>query len=302
MSRKPLISAIIIFRNAAPFLSESIESVFAQTCADWELLLADDGSSDGSTAIACSYANRYPAKVRYLEHGGHRNRGMSAARNLGASAASGEYLAFLDADDVWLPEKLARQAAILEANEDIGVVYCATQWWYSWTGNSEDVQRDFVHALGVARETVLRPPGLLPEFLRHEGISPCTCSVLVRRSLFESVGRFEERFSGLYEDQAFFAKACLVTNIFPMGECLARYRQRSDSASAVELTNGGHRAARLSFLKWLQSHLHKQRTRDRALWGTLRQEMWRAQHPSIYGWCVKAFKTPRIPRIIRANP
>ncbi|MDJ0799822.1 MAG: glycosyltransferase family 2 protein, partial [Calothrix sp. MO_167.B12] len=99
---KHFISCIIIFFNAGEqFFIEAIESVFAQTYENWELLLVDDGSTDGSTEIALRYAQKYPEKVRYLEHKEHQNRGMSATRNLGIRHAKGEYITFLDADDVW---------------------------------------------------------------------------------------------------------------------------------------------------------------------------------------------------------
>src|SRR5438105_1562536 len=104
MSSKPLVSAITIFLNEEKFLQEAIASVFAQTYDNWELLLVDDGSTDASTEIALRYAKQYPEKVRYVEHRGHQNRGMSAARNLGIRNAKGQYIAFLDADDVWLPK------------------------------------------------------------------------------------------------------------------------------------------------------------------------------------------------------
>src|SRR5262245_36560058 len=99
MSDKPLVSVIIIFFDAEQFIKEAIESVFAQTYDAWELLLVDDGSTDGSPAIAERCAKRYSGKVRHLEHGGRQNRGMSASRNLGIANANGEYIAFLDADD-----------------------------------------------------------------------------------------------------------------------------------------------------------------------------------------------------------
>src|SRR5216684_3354263 len=103
MMNRPLTSVIMIFLNAEKFIQEAIESVFAQGYDSWELLLVDDGSTDSSTVLALRYAEQYPVKVRYIEHEGHQNRGMSASRNLGIRHAQGEYLAFLDADDVWLP-------------------------------------------------------------------------------------------------------------------------------------------------------------------------------------------------------
>src|SRR5215218_5812117 len=98
MSSESLVSVIIIFLDAERFIEEAIESVFAQTYDDWELLLVDDGSTDGDTRIALEYAEQNPGRVRYLQHPGHQNRGMSASRNLGIGSARGEYIAFLDAD------------------------------------------------------------------------------------------------------------------------------------------------------------------------------------------------------------
>jgi len=138
VSAKPLVSVIINFLNAGEFIQEAIESVFAQSYDNWELLLLDDGSTDTSTKVALGYAKRYPEKVRYLEHPEHRNRGAAVSRNLGISHAKGEYVAFLDADDVWLASKLEEQVAILGLRPEAGMVYGSTLSWHSWTGTPED--------------------------------------------------------------------------------------------------------------------------------------------------------------------
>ena len=78
---------------------------------DWELILVDDGSTDASTAMAKAWAASDPARIRYIEHDGHENLGMSASRNLGVAVARGRYVAFLDCDDVWLPSALAHRTA-----------------------------------------------------------------------------------------------------------------------------------------------------------------------------------------------
>ena len=106
MPERPLVSAVVIFLDAEEFIEEAIESVFAQTYDRWELILVDDGSTDRSTEIARSYAERHPDRVSYVTHPGRVNRGMSASRNRGVEVSSGELIAFLDADDVWLPAKL----------------------------------------------------------------------------------------------------------------------------------------------------------------------------------------------------
>jgi glycosyltransferase involved in cell wall biosynthesis len=283
MRSKPLVSVIIIFFNAELFIEEAIESVFAQTYDSWELLLVDDGSTDRSRMIALRYVEQDPDKVRYLEHEGHRNRGMSASRNLGIRNAKGQYVALLDGDDIWFPRKLEQQVAILSSQPDVGMIYGATQWWYSWTGKPEDCQRDFVHPLGVAPDTVIQPPSLLVRFLRNEGISPCIGTLLVRREVLEGIGGFEENFRGLYEDQAFCAKICLDTPVFASSECWHPYRQHPRSASAVAQKTGQHRSARLFFLNWLATYLIAHEVKDMEVWRTLEKELWQCRHPFLTG-------------------
>src|SRR5437868_4835588 len=104
------VSVIVSFLNAQKFLGEAIESVFAQTFRSWELLLVDDGSTDASSGLALQYVTQRPERVRYFEHEAHRNLGLPASRNVGMREARGEYVALLDADDVWLPRKLAEQS------------------------------------------------------------------------------------------------------------------------------------------------------------------------------------------------
>src|SRR5689334_21837766 len=123
MNEQSLVSIIIPFLNAERFIEDAIESVRAQSYDAWELLLVDDGSTDSSTRLAQRYAQQHPQKVRYLQHDRHQNRGLSASRNLGISEARGEFIAFLDADDVWLPHKLARQRAILDSQPEAAMVY-----------------------------------------------------------------------------------------------------------------------------------------------------------------------------------
>lgn len=101
----PLVSIITPVYNAAPWLRETLDTVRAQTLTDWEMILVDDGSTDGSVEIL-EKAAAEDTRFRLLRM--PRNGGPSEARNLALSAARGRFLAFLDADDLWLPEKLAR--------------------------------------------------------------------------------------------------------------------------------------------------------------------------------------------------
>jgi glycosyltransferase involved in cell wall biosynthesis len=275
------VSVIIIFWNAEPFLAEAVASVVAQSHPDWELLLVDDGSTDGSTEIAKQLIASDPERMRYLEHPGHANRGMSASRNLGIAHARGAYLAFLDADDVWLPDKLSQQVTLLEEHPEAALVFGPTEWWYSWSGRAEDQGRDLIAPLGVPAGTLLPPPLLVSRLLRQEGLSPCTCSLLVRREIVEQVGGFEERFRGLYEDQAFVAKICLMAPVYASSTCSCRYRQHPNSACAVADRAGQTRLARHTFLNWLNAYMSAQGLTDAELRQVLEQELWPHRHPYI---------------------
>jgi glycosyltransferase involved in cell wall biosynthesis len=278
----PAVSVIIIFLDAERFIEEAIESVLTQTHRSWELLLVDDGSTDGSRALALKYVERHPDKLRYLQHPDHRNHGMSASRNLGVRHARGRYLAWLDADDVWLPDKLERQVALLDSLPEAGMVYGPTEWWYSWSSPAQAGRRDFVLPLGQPPNTLIRPPSLLLQFLKSEGHSPCMCSILVRREVVDRIGGFEDGFRGLYEDQAFCAKISLETPVFASSECSCRYRQHARSASALAQREGADRLARLRFLTWLASYLSARGNSDREVWQTLEQERRQCRYPRMY--------------------
>ena len=167
----PVVSVIMIFFNARRYLAEAMESVVSQSWTDWELILVDDGSTDGGEEIAHAYQKRLPEKIVYLTHEGRVNRGMSASRNLGIRNATGKYLLMLDADDALAPDALEQQVRILERNADIGMVYAAALWWYSWSGRPEDRDSDFVKELGFPADTVIQPPFLLEKMVRNEAVN-----------------------------------------------------------------------------------------------------------------------------------
>jgi len=275
----PLVTAITIFLNAERFIEEAIESVFGQSYQEWELILVDDGSTDGSTQVAQSYANRYPKKVRYLEHPGRENRGMSASRNLGLMHAQGEFIAFLDADDVWLPEKLKQQVEILNSHPEAAMVYGATQYWYSWTGESVDARRDFVTEPGVKPDTLVRPPALVSALLQNQIATSTGC--LTRREIMQQVGGYEESFRGMFEDQVFHSKISLRAPVFVSSQCWYRYRKHSASCCAVAENSGEHRTHRLTFLNWLERYSSEQGVDDPALRQAIKKEQWKSEHPVL---------------------
>ncbi|MEM9162575.1 MAG: glycosyltransferase family A protein [Cyanobacteria bacterium P01_F01_bin.4] len=281
----PLVSVIVIFLNEERFIEAAVDSVLAQTYENWELLLADDGSTDNSSAMAKHYAQKYPGKIRYLDHENHQNRGMSATRNLGIRHAEGEYVTLLDADDVWLPHNLAYQVEILQAQPAAGMVYGNTHYWYSWTGEPEDAQKEFydeVVELTGQPNTLFEPPKLLTILLSVDGAVPCVCSLMIRRELLESIGGFEDSFRGLYEDQAFYAKVCLQAPVFVARECGANYRQHPDSCCAVAEETGQEEVGRRVFLNWLERYLTEQQVKDEAVWSALKQKLKPYRYPILF--------------------
>ncbi len=274
-----LVSVITIFLNEQAFIQEAIESLLAQTYQDWELLLVDDGSTDESANIARRYAQQQPEKVRYLEHERHQNRGMSASRNLGIRHAKGNYITFLDADDLYLPRKLERQVTIMEAHPEAAFVCGQAQWWYGWTGNPEDIQRDFQQRLEVPLNRVVEPPTLLILFLRNEWAS--LCDILVRREAIRTVGGYEDSFPGMYEDQVFHAKLCLKYPAFVSSECWYRYRQHPNACTTLSHQAGQYPSTRKVFLEWLEGYLARQGMQRTTVWEILQHEMWPLRHPRL---------------------
>ena len=272
--RKPVVSIITPFLNAEPFLEESIESVLAQTYDTWELHLIDDGSSDGGTAVARRYAAAYPEKIRYHHHEGHRNLGGSRSRNLGISHAKGKYIAFLDADDVYLPHKLEDQILLLESQPDAVMLYAATEYWYGWTGREEDARCDWVwRNFGVPPGTLVAPPRLLTSFLNGGGTVPCMGSLLVRRDAIERVGGFEDSFLNQYDDQVLYAKLCLESPVFVADGCWDKYRQHPNSSCYIAKQTGEADCARVAYLQWLESYIREKNISDISLWKALRKAL-----------------------------
>jgi len=256
--RRPLVSIIIPFWNTEKFLQEAIDSVVSQSYSNWELLLVDDGSTDLSTEVAQRCAKQNPENIQWLQHENHENRGISASRNLGVRHATGDYVCFLDADDVFLSHKLERELSLFEANPTAAVVCGAFEYWYSWTGSERDAHRDFIVRLGVAAERLYEPPQLLLHNLRAGGRKPGTSSIMFKRETL-TVEACHESFVGLGDDQVFWAKLSLLLPVFVTDECLFKYRQHPDSFCAVAMENVDDLVAWQRFLNWLEHYLNSEK-------------------------------------------
>lgn len=160
------VSVIIPVRNQAQYLAEAIESVLGQTRRPDEIIVIDDGSTDDAMSAALGYV----AHIRYVYQ---PPRGAPAARNRGLGLADGDVIAFLDADDIWLPAKLEMQLAALEARPEVDMVFCHVEQFVS-----EDAQGAVTH---------------IPDPLRRLP-AVYASGMLVRRTAFDRIGRFDERY------------------------------------------------------------------------------------------------------------
>jgi glycosyltransferase involved in cell wall biosynthesis len=246
----PLVSVVLIFLNEECFLEEAVHSVRNQTLTDWELILVDDGSADRSMTIARDFAAA-DERIRYVDHAGHQNKGMSASRNVGAAHASAPYLAFLDGDDVWERSKLAEQVELLESMPDVALVCGAMRYWRSWDSASTDADR--VILTGGIADRRLEPPEAALMFHPLGRGDGSGVDVLVRRGVFDAVGGFEERFRGLFEDQAFLIKIFLRYPIYVSSQPWLRYRQH-DASCIGQTSRVDYWRLRLAFLDWLAEH------------------------------------------------
>jgi glycosyltransferase involved in cell wall biosynthesis len=288
---QPLVSCIIIFLDEEPFRREAIECVLAQTYANWELLLIDDGSTDRSGAIAREVAAG-DHRVRYLTHDGGANLGMSASRNLGLRHARGSLVAFLDGDDTWLPDKLARQVAIFEENPDCVMVCGATLYWRSWDGDASkpdqlvgtgDIPRPGGgFASGLEQDRLYGPGALMKKlYPLGRGSTPSASGYMITHRLAAKVGGFENDFRGVFEDQVFRAKAYLAGSIYVSSSCFDRYRQHSRSSVHVARATGELAPARRAFLRWLAGYLDSVDCRDRDIRRKLRRTIIRHDYPLV---------------------
>jgi len=172
----PLVSVVIPAYNAAPYIGSTLESVFAQTFTDYEVLVVNDGSPD-TPALELALQGQQ-SRIRYLKQ---ENRGPSSARNTGIRAAQGKYVAFLDSDDFWLPQHLGKQVARLQSNPSLQMVYA----------NGLYLRGDI--PVGILFDT---SPQSLPidlDCLLHERSTVITSSVLVLRQALMNVGMFDEQ-------------------------------------------------------------------------------------------------------------
>jgi len=275
---KGLVSISIPVLNGERFLAEAVESVLAQTYPHWELFIVDDGSSDKTTEIAHSYPEKMPDKIFCLEHPGHQNRGLPASRNLGAIRSRGEFLAFIDSDDTWLPEKLAEDVSLMRAHPEAGLLFGRSEYWYDWNQQMSGQRQN--HIPSIAPGTKLYTPPTLLVSSYPFGIygSPCPSSFFARRDAFDRLGGFVEHFNPrthqLFEDIAFLTKSYLNVPILVSSACMHRYRCSAFSMTESVAKSSTFEAERRFFFEWQKRYLREQNVLDPEIWRAVRKESW----------------------------
>ena len=211
----PLVSVIMNVRNGASFLREALDSVLAQTFVDWELIVWDDCSTDNSAQIVSQYRD---PRIRYFLS--PEDTPLGKARDSAIRRASGEWLAFLDQDDVWLPRKLEMQMAL--AGTGVGIIYGRTVMFDARHGNRRDY--DYAH------EFVALPEGNIFTQLFADGCFLAMSSAVLRRSAVEDVGRIPPAIE-VIPDYYLYAAVARHYQARAVQDVICRYRLHPGSMS-----------------------------------------------------------------------
>lgn len=203
--RAPRVSVVMAAKNYACFLPEAVESLFAQTVPDWELVIVDDGSTDRTPDAVRPYLA--DPRVRYFRSDA---LGQPRAKNLGIALGRGALVAFLDADDAWEPTKLEQQLAVFDASPDVGVVFCR-----------RSLMDEAGNAVPAKSEAKPLRGSVLPDMFTQNFV--CFSSAVVRREVFSRVGRFDPQWD-LAIDYDLWLRVAKFHRFDFVDEQLVRYR------------------------------------------------------------------------------
>lgn len=207
------VSVVIPAFNQGMYLAEAIESALAQTYRDFEIIVIDDGSTDGTHAIALQYGDA----IRYYRQ---ENQGLASARNAGVRQASHEYIALLDSDDQWLPTFLESMVALVEEHPEAAVYYCRAR---CMDADGNDLPQ-------ILSSSSVPHDAMYEALLRASFILPST--VLMRRSVALSAGLFDPSFRRCQDWELWLRILQQGRTFIGFHECLVRYRLHENSLSA----------------------------------------------------------------------
>lgn len=209
----PKVSVVIPAHNYGRLIGETLRSVLSQTFVDLEAIVVDDGSTDNTKDIVRGIND---SRIRYIYQ---ENQGLAAARNTGIKAGSGEYLAFVDADDLWMPEKLDRQLSVLCDRADVGLVYGS----YMVIDENGKVL--------VTRNAGEVPYPLLPSLVRTNLVAGSATTSVVRRRCFDYAGLFDETLRAC-EDWDMWLRIACHAQFAAVQEPIAKLRLHSSNMTS----------------------------------------------------------------------
>ena len=229
----PRISVVVASYNHAAFIGECLASVLAQTFGDWELVVTDDGSIDGTVDAVRAFAAAHPvARIDFVAL--PANRGACIALNHGIRRARGEFIAILNSDDVFLPDKLGSQVAFLDAHPHVGAVF-------GWPQLIDERGQPFSDPAHKDTAIFRQPNRSRQEWLRHffdRGNALCHPTVLIRRRCYDEVGLYDPRLAQV-PDLDLWIRLAMKHEIHVLDEPLIRFRildaQRNASAARPEV-------------------------------------------------------------------
>ena len=226
----PLVSVVINVRNGAATLPEAVDSVLAQTFGDWELIVWDDCSTDGSADIVASYSDK---RIRYFRSDDVVPLGV--ARQRAMELARGAWIAFLDQDDIWLPHKLESQLAVARDTSDLGLIYGRTVRFYP--GGTE---RDY----DQAHEYTCLPEGDIFVELFTNSCFIAMSSAVFHRSAVAEIGGIPESIT-IIPDYYLYTVIARRFRVAAVQEVVCRYRMHSGNTSRVTALQVQQEALRL---------------------------------------------------------
>jgi len=216
---KPLVSVIMPAFNCEEFIGESIESVLAQDYENVELLVVDDGSTDSTPDVVRSFGSA--VNLLHCPKGG-----AAAARNYGMNVAGGEFVSFLDADDIWHPQKLSTQFNYIDGRNEVGIVFSAWQEWEPDEAGAWHIPAPFLEPIATST-----PDPQYCGWLYSRLLLDCelhTITVLIRKSVIDSIGRMNtDLASG--EDYEYWLRVSRQFEIHKLRDVVALYRIRPGS-------------------------------------------------------------------------
>lgn len=210
-----VVTVVIPAYNAAQYLAETIDSILSQTFTNFEVLIIDDGSTDHTAEVACAYAQR-DCRLKYFSQA---NQGVSASRNKGVELATGELIAFLDADDQWLPNKLEAHVKHFDSSPNLGISFGRVEFMSS-SGKPT----------GVISSS--RLSGIEPKHLYYENLIVNPSNAVIQYAVFKQIGGFNQDLITMEDLELFLRIICKGWKVEGINQVLTRYRTAQGGLSS----------------------------------------------------------------------